>query len=296
MNLVIGATGFLGGEICRRLRSNERPVRALVRRTSDPARVTALKALGVELLHGDLQDRASLDAACDGVHAVVTTAATTISRQPHDSIEDTDLNGQKALVDAAVDAGAERFVYVSVASALDSETPFLAAKRAVEQHVRRSGLAYTILRPAAFMEVWLGPALGFDVANGRARVLGDGETPHSWVSLADVAEYAVRSLELPAAAREMELGGPTALTPLEAVRAFEEASGRKIQVEHTPLEGLQARLAMATDPYDQALAALAVLMATTPVVIDMDAIARDFGFAPASVADFARRAMAPARA
>jgi uncharacterized protein YbjT (DUF2867 family) len=296
MNLVIGATGFLGGEICRRLRSNQRPVRALVRRTSDPPRVTALKALGVELVHGDLQDRASLDRACEGVDAVVTTAATTLSRQPHDSIQGTDLDGHKALVDAAVDAGVERFVYVSVVSALDSETPFLAAKRAVEEHVRQSGLAYTILRPAAFMEVWFGPALGFDVANGRARVLGDGDTPHSWVSLADVAEYAVRSLELPAADREMDLGGPAALTQLQAVRVFEEVSGRSIQVEHTPLEGLQAHLAMATDPYDQALASLSVLMATTPVVIDMDATARDFGFAPVSVADFARRTLAPAGA
>jgi uncharacterized protein YbjT (DUF2867 family) len=297
MNLIVGATGFLGGEICRRLRNEDRPVRALVRHTSDPARVAVLKALGVELVTGDLQDRASLDAACDGVHAVVTTAATTISRQPHDSIEATDLEGQKALVDAAVDAGADRFIYVSVASALGSDVHFLAVKRAVEEHVRRSGLTYTNLRPASFMEVWLGPALGFDVANARARVLDDGKTPHSWISLGDVAEYAARSLENPAAAnQDIDLGGPAALTQLEVVQAFEDAIGRPFEVEHAPLEGLEAHRDMATDPYDQAIASLMVLMATTPCVVDMDDTARDFGFAPVSVADYAQRAMAPARA
>jgi uncharacterized protein YbjT (DUF2867 family) len=297
MNLVVGATGFLGGEICRRLRNQDQPVRALVRHTADPARVTVLKALGVELVTGDLQDRASLDAACDGAHAVVTTAATTLSRQPHDSIEATDLEGQKALVDAAVDAGADRFVYVSVASALGSDVHFLAVKRAVEEHVRRSGLTYTNLRPASFMEVWLGPALGFDLANARARVLDDGTTPHSWISLGDVAEYAARSLENPAAEnRDIDLGGPAALTQLEVVQTFEKASGRPFEVEHAPLEALQAHRAMATDPYDQAIASLMVLMATTPCVVDMDHTARDFGFAPVSVADFAQRAMAPARA
>jgi uncharacterized protein YbjT (DUF2867 family) len=47
MNLVVGATGMLGGEICRRLAARGKPVRALVRATSDPAKVEALQALGI---------------------------------------------------------------------------------------------------------------------------------------------------------------------------------------------------------------------------------------------------------
>jgi len=66
---------MLGGEICRRLAAAGAPVRALVRATSDPAKVEALQALGVELAQGNLCDRASLDAACQGVRAVISTAS-----------------------------------------------------------------------------------------------------------------------------------------------------------------------------------------------------------------------------
>ena len=57
MNLVVGATGLLGGEICRQLAAKSKSVRALVRSTSDPAKVKALKEYGIELAEGDLKDR-----------------------------------------------------------------------------------------------------------------------------------------------------------------------------------------------------------------------------------------------
>src|SRR3954465_5098012 len=108
MILVAGATGFLGGEVCRRLVDSGESVRGLVRVTSDPAMVERLRAIGVETVIGDVRDRDSLDAACRGVRTVVSTVTTTRSRQPGDSIEATDEAGQLALVDAARDAGAER--------------------------------------------------------------------------------------------------------------------------------------------------------------------------------------------
>ena len=74
MILVVGSTGFLGSEICRRLSDRGQSVRALVRATSDAQRVERLRALGVETVVGDLKDRASLDAACAGVSAVISTA------------------------------------------------------------------------------------------------------------------------------------------------------------------------------------------------------------------------------
>jgi uncharacterized protein YbjT (DUF2867 family) len=61
MILVVGATGLVGSDVCRRLAARGRPVRALVRATSDPAKVDALRALGVEVAHGDLHDPASPD-------------------------------------------------------------------------------------------------------------------------------------------------------------------------------------------------------------------------------------------
>src|SRR5436309_6720711 len=110
MNLVIGATGLLGGEICRQLRQAGKPVRALTRATADPVKVEQLKRSGATLVQGDLKDRVSLDAACRGVATVITTASTTFSRQAGDSIQTVDLEGQLRLVDAASAAGVSRLV------------------------------------------------------------------------------------------------------------------------------------------------------------------------------------------
>jgi uncharacterized protein YbjT (DUF2867 family) len=93
MNLIVGATGILGSEICRLVAETGKPVRALVRATSDPDKVARLKALKVDVVIGDLKDRRSLDAACRGVSAIVSTASSTLSRQEGDSIESVDRDG-----------------------------------------------------------------------------------------------------------------------------------------------------------------------------------------------------------
>jgi uncharacterized protein YbjT (DUF2867 family) len=64
--LVVGATGLLGSEICEKLVAKGHKVRALVRPTSDPARIERLRSMGVELVAGDLKDPRSLEKACHG--------------------------------------------------------------------------------------------------------------------------------------------------------------------------------------------------------------------------------------
>ena len=58
--LVAGATGFLGGEICRQLIGKNKKVKGLVRTTSDANKVAQLKELGVEIVEGDLKDKSFL--------------------------------------------------------------------------------------------------------------------------------------------------------------------------------------------------------------------------------------------
>ena len=86
MVLVAGATGLVGMEVCRQLVGKGERVRALVRETSAPEKLDALRAAGVELFQGDLKDPESLRGACRGVEAVISTASSTLSRQPGDSI------------------------------------------------------------------------------------------------------------------------------------------------------------------------------------------------------------------
>ena len=103
MNLIVGATGMLGSEVCRRLTAAGKPVRALVRATSDQAKVDRLKGYGVELVQGDLHDPASLAAACRGAAAVICTASSMpFSYKPGENdIQSTDTMGVIGLIDAA---------------------------------------------------------------------------------------------------------------------------------------------------------------------------------------------------
>src|SRR5947209_20573917 len=131
MNLVIGATGLLGGQICRLLASHHEPVRALVRPSADAPRMEELRQSGAELVTGDLKDPASLAAACAGATAVFSTASATFSRQAGDSIESVDRQGQLHLIEAAQSAGIKHFVYASF-SPMQEDFALQRAKRDVE--------------------------------------------------------------------------------------------------------------------------------------------------------------------
>jgi uncharacterized protein YbjT (DUF2867 family) len=294
MNLIAGATGLLGGQICRLLASSQKPVRALVRRLADASRLDDLRNAGVELAWGDLKDPASLRAACEGATAVLSTASSTFSRQPGDSIDAVDRQGQLHLVEAARAAGVKHFVYVSF-SPIAEDFALQRAKRAVEQALIASGMAYTILRPTYFMEIWFGPEGGFDAASRRARIYGAGENPMSWISFANVAEFAVRSLDSAAARNAiLPLGGPEALSPIEVVRIFEELGGAPFTVEYLVESVLRDGLKAARRPLDEALAALALGYAHGGV-IDMRATLEAVPVRLVTVREYARWILAEGR-
>jgi uncharacterized protein YbjT (DUF2867 family) len=293
MNLVVGASGLVGSEVCARLAKQGRPVRALVRNSTDAAKQDKLKALGATLAYGDLKDPSSLSAACRGAATVVSTASSTLSRQAGDSIESVDSEGQLNLVRAAKDAGVQHFIFISFPPSPE-DFALQRAKRAVENALAASGLVYTILQPTFFTEVWLSPAVGFDAANATAQIYGSGENKISWISYLDVARFAAACVGNPAV-RDcvIKLGGPEALSPLEVVRIFEEAGGRKFTVTHVPEESLRAQRAAATDSLQEAFASLMLYYARGEVV-DMKPALKLFSIPPSelnSVRDYARRLM-----
>jgi uncharacterized protein YbjT (DUF2867 family) len=256
MILVAGSTGILGGLVCQRLAESDADVRALTRATSDPAKRRALSALGAELVEGDLRDPASLASACAGVRTVISTVTTTMSKQPGDSIEVTDRDGQLALVEAAEAAGVEHLILVSF-NEQATDSPLQQAKRVVEQRLVASSMAYTILRPTMFMEAWLSPALGFDHPNHSAQIYGDGSVGHAWISVADVAGYVVGAIDN-AEARDavLDLGGPEVLSARDAVRIFEDVTGTAFAVTEVPVEALRAQYEGASDSLARSFAAM----------------------------------------
>jgi NADH dehydrogenase len=254
--LVVGATGLLGLEVVRQLRSAGTPVRAVVQTTADREKRERLEALGAELVAADLKNPASLREACRGVEAVVSTASATQSRVDGDSIETVDGRGQLALVEAAEREHVQHFVFVSFPP-LAADFALQRAKRAVEARLRQGALSFTILQPVYFPEVWLSAALGFDPAHGHARVFGTGDKATSWISFRDVARFTAAASEGDRfAGNVLPLGGPDALSPLQVVRIFEELGAPRVTVEHVPESALLEQLARAKTSLEEAFAAL----------------------------------------
>jgi uncharacterized protein YbjT (DUF2867 family) len=293
MNLVVGATGMLGGEIARRLVESGKPVRALVRPTAAPASIQSMESFGIQIVEGDLRDPASLTRACQGVVTVISTATAIGGRQPGDSIPDIDLRGSQNLVDAAGGAGARHVVYTSFSGSLQTSEPLGDSKRAVERYLMEGDIGYTILRPSFYMEGWLSPFLGFDYGNARARIYGSGRNPISWISFLDVAEFAVRCVDNPhARGRVLELGGPEPLAPLAVVGIFEEVGGRTFTVEHVPEDLLSAQFEQADDDVAKSIFGLMLDYAGGDPK-EMTEVLRAFPVQLTAVRDYATRMLAP---
>src|SRR5580700_1854099 len=291
MILVVGATGLLGSRICERLRSEGQPVRALVRKTSNPDKVNALRSLGCELATGDLKDPPQIQAACQGISALISTASSTLSRQAGDSIETVDLQGQLALANAARSAGVKRFVFVSFRDDPTVQYPLTQAKRSVERAI--ADLDFTSIQASYFMEVWLSPAFGFDYVHGRARIYGNGLKPINWVSYRDVAEFCIAPILRSVASRSvLAVGGPEALTPLEVVKIFEEESGRRFEVETIPEAKLREQFELATDPLEKSFAGL-MLQYAHGEVIDSPGLLEWIPVRLKSVREYARTVLEP---
>ena len=286
--LVVGSTGFLGMEICRQLADAGKKVKALVRPTSDPVKVKALQKMGVETRVGDLKISDSIHKAMDGVDSIITTASSTLSRQEGDSIESVDENGQLNLVQAAIEAGVKQFIYISFCP-MNQQFPLQTAKRNVEKKLIESKLNYTILQPGYFMELWLNPAIGFDFPNSKATIYGDGKNKLSWISLVDVAAFAVAALDNEAAINSVfQLGGPEALSPLEVVKIFENRTGNTFTVEFVPKEALQAQKSSATKSLDESFAGLMIAYAEGDN-IDMTEARKVYPFRFISVAEYVQK-------
>ena len=235
MILVVGGTGDLGGRVVRLLRSSGQAVRCIVRQSSDD---TGLRELGVEIVRGDLTVPTSLHSACQDVDTVIATA-TAIGRRlagtSTATIRAVDDQGMRSLVNAAETAGVRRFVYMSFPGAGAAiGTPLERAKQAIETLLTSSAMQIIVVRSDAFQEVALAPTARFDMAAGKATVIGKGDTKRRWVATEDVAAL------LSAVAREsdppalIEFGGPEPLTKNEAISIAAELSHHRMKVHHLP--------------------------------------------------------------
>jgi uncharacterized protein YbjT (DUF2867 family) len=293
--LVVGATGQVGGAVALGLaQSAGHHVHALVRRGHENPKAKALTDSSVSIVTGDLTDPTSFSSACEGMDVVITTV-TSMPTNADDGLRRVDLEGSVALIEAAENAGVQRFVYTSYSGNLRVPSPLETAKRTCEQRLLDTRMDVVILRPSYFMEVWLGPHLGIDIANGQARVYGSGENKGSYVSASDVAAFAIAAATRNQAGKHIvEMGGPEALSQLDAIKIIGEHAGREMQLTFIPLEALEQQYASATDPLQKTFGALMLGYAKGDLITDAERNAREYGVKLTSLREVLKRQRAQA--
>jgi len=279
--LVLGGTGRQGGATARELLRRGRTVHALVRDPGKPE-AQALAAAGAVLVHGDLDDEASLAAAMTGVHGVFSVQT---FRTPGGVA--TEQRQGKAVADAAARTGVGHVVYSSVGGAERANgVDHFASKWQIEQHIQQLGVPATILRPTMFHEVFhdTGPRL----ADGQL-VLGlwlRPEVPLQLIATSDIGAFAADAFEDPDTwlGRQVEIAGDE-LTGPEMAAAFGRVSGLPTRYEQLPIGQLRVvrpDLAAMFDFFNDGgyRADLPALRRTRPNLVSLEAFLRSTWTAP----------------
>lgn len=229
--LVVGATGTLGRQVARRALDEGYQVRCLVRSFK---RAAFLKEWGAELVGGNLCDPETLPAAFDGVTAVIDAA--TARATDSLSIKQVDWEGKLALIEAAKTAGVERYIFFSILDAHKyPEVPLMEIKRCNEAVLAESGLNYTILRLAGFMQGLIGQ-YAIPILDNQAVWMTGKVAPIAYMNTQDIAKFAIRSLSVPETEnKSFPVVGTRAWSGDEIVGLCERLSGKEAKVIRSPL-------------------------------------------------------------
>lgn len=219
--LVTGATGNLGSIVLQELTTAGADVRALVR---SEEKAVPLREQGVTTLIADYTAPASLGQALAGVHRLFLVAP------PHLQMAAMEKN----VIDAARLAGVEHVVKISAIGASENQPTHIGQSHAeVEQHLRESGLTYTVLRPHSFMQNQLGNLGSIKAQGALYSSIGDGKIP--LVDARDVGAVAAKVLQTGAHPNEiLDITGPEALSHHEVARHISRVAGRPVSYFAVP--------------------------------------------------------------
>ena len=233
--LIIGATGTLGRQVARRAIDEGYKVRCLVRSAK---KATFLKEWGAELVSGDLCYPHTLKPALEGVTAVIDASTS----RPTDSlsIRQVDWDGKVSLIQASVAAGVERFIFFSILDAEKyPEVPLMEIKRCTELFLAESGLNYTILRLAGFMQGLIGQ-YGIPILEGQPVWVTGESSPIAYMDTQDVAKFAIRALKVPETQKQtFPVVGTRAWSAEEIIRVCERLSGKEARITRMPINLLR---------------------------------------------------------
>ena len=201
--MVVGASGRAGRPIIKRLKEQGYTLRAMTR---NKERAVSRVGDGYDWLEADVKDPESLKVALSGVDKIISTVGAAYpGRSPRpddpDRPETVDFEGVRNLVDVAKENGVNRIVLMSAIGAGDQTNPLnemfsdiLMWKYKGENHLRKSGIDYTIIRPGDLQGGLPGGTTGLRIEQGGALGYKAGFT-----ALDDLAELCIAALFDPAA-------------------------------------------------------------------------------------------------
>jgi uncharacterized protein YbjT (DUF2867 family) len=236
MILVTGGTGFVGGNLVRRLRHDDIAVRALVR---NPGKGQSLKDIGVDVIEGEVSDTASLEKAAAGCERVVHLVGI-IQETPGATFRTVHVDGTRNVLDAAKKAGMRHIFYQSaLGSRPGAKSMYHKTKWEAEELVRASTVPYTILRPSLIY----GPGDQFTMRLSEMikrspvlPVIGPGQSRVQPLYIDDAVSCIVKAVTGDSFLNEMyEIGGPDQLTYEEVTVAIADALGLYRPTLHLPL-------------------------------------------------------------
>ncbi|MBW4474502.1 MAG: NmrA family NAD(P)-binding protein [Stenomitos rutilans HA7619-LM2] len=249
--LVVGATGNHAHFVVPELKQRGATVRALVR---DESKIDAAKQQGAdETAIGDLSDPASLHAAANGVDGVFHI-------NPAFAPNEADLG--MAMVKAAKASGVRKFVFSGVYHPSISKLSNHAAKRPVEEAIYESGMEFTVLQPAMFMQTFAASWQAV-IKQGRLSLPYNKLAKACYVDYRDVAEVAAMALtgdelsygtfELcaPGMINRVELAALISEILKRPIEAGEPSFDEWVQAAHIPEGATRESFRMMYEDYDQ---------------------------------------------
>ncbi|MEM9508213.1 MAG: NAD(P)H-binding protein [Cyanobacteria bacterium P01_E01_bin.35] len=279
--LVVGATGTLGRQVARQALDEDHEVRCLVR---NPNKAIFLKEWGAEIVKGDLCDRATLTAALSGVDAVIDAATARVTDNLR--ARDVDWAGKVNLIQETKAAGVDRYIFFSIINAEQyPEVPLMDIKRCTELFLAESGLNYTVLQIAGFMQGLISQ-YAIPILEEQVVWVSGESTPIAYMNTQDIARFAVRALSVPATEKKtFPVVGTKAWGAYEIMNLCENLSGKTTRISRISLTvlGLLRRLTRFCEWGQNTADRLTfaeVLASGKPLDAEMEDVYQTFGLDP----------------
>ena len=285
--LIVGATGELGRAATKYLLRNNCSVKAFVRNKNNSEE---LKKAGADIFLGDITNPDSVKEACTEIDVVIAAVHGMLGTGKNKSQNVDDL-GHKILIDCSIESKVKHFIFPSIFGVTKNHPiDFFRTKYETEQYLINSGLTYTILRLAPFMEWHVHNLLGKSIQEkGKTTILGVGDNPTNFIAVADIVQVLKIIIENDVYSNKtLNIGGPENISRNEIANLYAAVLKIPPRINHIPIRVLKI-LSGLIRPFHAGIGRVMTLSAyndkADATMHDSQSI-RQFGLTPTTIEEF----------